>query len=742
MVKRCFAVFPVIAICCLCLFAACGGRRDGSIEDPLKLKHGRGVFQGNRPNPGYVQQLERRSMLRIAAENARIVSGSEIPWRNAGSSTEPDELLRYADTWLKVNPTTMLAGTRRTVFDHLSDTTIATIMREVSARGVYVAPARGAGSLWAFDKKEAVTGEDVVTYDFSTVAGSERDYGRLISRMIDNKGLVGMDLIPAAVGIGPDFFLAACNVREYPGIFCMMEVPQPMWKELPVVEVEWGRTALTMEQTAPFMSKGILPHAMRDDYSFLGKKAGWATTGEIPGIDGNKRRWIYRYYETPDMPVLNWDDPSQAAHRILSGSAVIQVGMQGQSLIGLNFEAFQGLEASKDDPGPQGMFSIEPALTASQSLSREIRRYGSWSWLRDNNLTISAIGSFLGTGTNFVTDNIFSPSAEHALLTGDAGYLKFMADKLIATKIDTRKLVHAGPAEEGLSYAMPHLNYLSYVENDPKAAQMLSKVMTEIQASVEGLASPLLSDDNTLFVTDTAIAAMAIGLSPFDVPVDKGEEVAKGHALLIFFRAMQPGVLMLNGQDLAGTLPLHYSSMSSSAEAWDIGRASRGSYALSTSAGALVVSDTGVPKSKTVYPYADYQAHQPQSFISHIGSFLRARTTSGLANGRLEARLQTRHPGLIALATRMPDQKSIVLSICNFSRDQVAETIYINELPGYADVIGKSLKIGGMGRYVVNSKSISVTLQPWEGVALYLGDAPKGLTSVKSEPINFNRKKK
>ena len=122
--------------------------------------------------------------------------------------------------------------------------------------------------------------------------------------------------------------------------------------------------------------------------------------------------------------------------------------------------------------------------------------------------------------------------------------------------------------------------------------------------------------------------------------------------------------------------------------------------------------------------------------------YLRARTASGVANGKLEARLPTKHKGLVALATRLPDQKSIVLNICNFSRSTVTETVYINELPGYADVIKEALPIGGLGDYVINNKSVSVTLKPWEGIALYLGDAPQGLTKVDSPPINFDRQKK
>lgn len=413
-----------------------------------------------RADPGYLQYLERNSMFTKSSEMAKVVSGSELAWRSPGSAGTPDELLSFADIWLAVHPLTILTSSRSSTFAQLNDPAIWPILRESGIRGLFVAPTQGSGALWAKNPTGIDTGEDVVQYAFSRAAGSDDQYRALMSKVIDNQGLLGSDLIPAATGLGPDFFLAARNVREYPGIYCMVDIPQDLWQHLPEVHSEWDTAALAPDQIEALNGKGLLPKAMRDTSTAVGRGGGWAATGEVRGVDGNTRRWVYRYYGSPKYAVLNWEDPSKTANRILSGGAVQQVGLRGQALIGLRLEAFQGLEAAPDKPARNAALNMEPALTAATSLSREIRRYGGWSWVRDDNLPLTAVADFLRSGTDFIYDSAFSPAAEHALLTGDTTLANFMADEILRLNVDSRRLVHTTPAQDGINYSLPYLRYL------------------------------------------------------------------------------------------------------------------------------------------------------------------------------------------------------------------------------------------------------------------------------------------
>ncbi|MDR1360028.1 MAG: hypothetical protein LBJ82_03510 [Deltaproteobacteria bacterium] len=710
-----------------------------------------------RADPGYIQQLERKSMLNRAAETAKVVTGSELAWRAPAGYEGPDAMLGLADIWVSIHPLTFLSSARRTVFEQLGESSIWPIFREIGARGIYVAPIFGSGELWS-GRAPGGLGDDMVQFSFAPAAGQESHYRRLMHGVIDNQNLLGSDLTPAATGIGPDFFLAARNYREFPGIYCIIEIPRQFWPLLPKAPSAWEGAPLSEQQIASLNAAKLLPLAMRLELSFPEGRSGWAATGEIVGIDAVTRRWAYRYFKDPQHPVLNWEDPTRAASRILSSSVVQQVGIWGQAFIGLRLDAFHGLEAvpsgqiplrtpgedaveeSYSGENSPGEFFIEPALPAAQSLSREIRRYGGWSWLRGDALPLPALREFLRAGTDFVQDAAFSPAAEHALLTGDASLLRFMADEVLRLKIDTRRMVQTMPAEEGLNYALPHLRWLAAGPGGETAAALLNRTLNELEG-ILAKQSPVPFADGVLYTTGTGLAALALGL-PLDAPESPGgpphpsvredldrairdkEKILAGvHTLLIFFKAMQPGALMLTGQDIVGALPLSWSSLADSAAGWDVRAAARGGYALTSSGAGLIVSPQGLPRATALYPPADRQVLQEDSFLRRVGSFLRLRSQLGIARGAVIARLPTSGQGSIALLSRMSGQERYLLSVCNFSRSRVRESLSLDSLPGTDKLNARITPLGThSANYVLDNSTLVLELGGWEGKAFFIGD--------------------
>ncbi|MDR0339429.1 MAG: hypothetical protein LBH65_04030 [Desulfovibrio sp.] len=680
-----------------------------------------------RADPGYLQHLERFSMLAESSEMAKVVSGSELAWKSSGTGGA-DGLLNFADTWLLVHPMTLLTTSRSTAFSQLAESEIWPILREAGVKGLYVAPVQGGGSVWAKERQSVDTGDDVVQYDFSRVAGDDDQYKRLMSRVIDNNGLLGSDLVPAATGLGPDFFLAARNVREYPGIYCMVEIPEELWPNLPEVASEWSGEALKQTQIDALNAKGLLPQAMRDESLPLARSGGWAATGVVRGLDGNNYRWVYRYYKNPEYAVLNWEDPSQTAHRILSGSAIRQVGLQGQALVGLRFEAFQGLEPDPDTHSSSGTISVEPALTAAQSMSREIRRYGGWSFLRDDNLSLRHVGDFTASGADFVFDSVFSPAAEHALLTGETDLACFMADEMLRLGIDGRRLVHVSPAQDGLNYALPYLSHLAGTGGGDKATAFQQSVQRAMRTKASQI-SPAPVNGNYLYATGAGLAALALNLTKAETAQAKEADIAAGHSLLIFFKAMQPGVMMLAGQDLSGVLPVQWGALSGQP---DVEASAGGGYGLTSSSAGRPVSTMGAPRAPHLYPPADVQVHQKGSFITRIGAFMKARAQYGIAKGKLSARPATKGRGSIALLTRLPDGQSYLLSVCNFSRKSVEETITLEDMP--ASALARVTVVGAGGSHAVSGKKVTVSLGPWQGRALVLGGGSKNAARAALDP--------
>lgn len=659
--------------------AACSGKRPPRDTAAPGAESGQGTVVSTgarRADPGYLQYLERLSMLGNQTELARVVSGSQLAWMKPGDTPFPDPLLGLADTWLAINPLTMLPEGKKSVFATLASPQSWQVIGRAKVGGVYLSPVNGAGGLWAYNRKASSKGDDVIQYSFSESAGTEEEYFRLLSSANTNKKLLGLDLTPATTGMGPDFFLAARFHRQYTGLYCMIEVPPQLWPALPPVSDQWRGEALSDGQTAELTQQGFLPKALVQDY-FPGSQGnsqasgqtnaragGWAATGEIHGVDGAARRWVYRFHGSPDRPVLNWEDPSATARRVLSGSAIRSVGMLGGALVGMRLEGLYGLDAAP--AMPQKRFNPAPADGAAVALSREVRRYGGWSWLVDE-IPLSQVAALMPKGPDFFLDHIFSPAVEHALLTGSTQLLEHLTDDALILGLDMRRFVHATAGERGVSYVLPHLSdvasggTVSSISRK-QAAELRTNVLAEAQNAVyaSNLGSKLGQDlpplkDRHLNTTPAGVAALALGAGNADsVTPDMMERVRDGNLLQIFFRAMLPGLLLISGQDIAGSLPLSWYAMADSSAGWDVALASRGAYSFSRSLQDTAVTAQGVPRAKTIYPPADVQIHEENAFITMLGDILAIRTKLGIAAGSLHGRFVTMAPSCFAMAVILP----------------------------------------------------------------------------------------
>jgi trehalose synthase len=500
----------------------------------------------------------------------------------------------------------------------------------------------------------------------------------------------------------------------------MVEIPDEDWKLLPEVNTEAEGAVLGPAQVETLDRQGLLPKSMRDELSPLSRVGGWAVTGPVRGVDGISRRWVYRYYLNPMYAVLNWEDPSQTAHRILSGSAVNQVGLQGQALIGLRFEAFQGLEPVVEGGGSGKAFSIEPARTAAQSMGREISRYGAWSWVRDDGLPLNVLGDFLASGVDYIFDSVFSPASEHALLTGDAEAARFTADEALRLGVDFSRLVHVMPAQDGINYALPSLAGAG----SEKAVALRDAVRAAMRAAA-GKNAQAPVQDNRLYATGPSLAAMALNAEPASAVKD----IQNGHALLIFFKAMQPGLLMLAGQDLCGVLPLPREALDNDRNSPE--DALRGGYGLGSVSSMRAVSTMGTARAPQLYPPPDVQVHGKDSFLHKIGAFLRPRRDYGIGRGHLAARPATKEKGSIALVTRLPEGNGLLLALSNFSRSTVTEVIDLSGIPGAEQLSSRVTPVVAGGAWSLSGKRVTVTLGPWQGTALVLGAGATGASEKK-----------
>lgn len=679
----------------------------------------------SRADPGYIQYLEKLSMLGQSVDMARIVSGSNLSWRSPASPPDPDGMLRLADAWISVHPYTLLVEGNKGAFSELSNPKLWSVMNSMGARGLYVAPTSIAGAVWAYDRKNTSNGEDIIQYNFSDTAGKESEYRRMLTGANKHQSVLGLDMAPAATGLGPDFFLAARWHRDYAGVYCMVEIDKQFWPLLPEVESQWMGKALNSKELAGLHEKGVLPMSLAQDSQVTGADRGWAVTGLINGIDGNSRRWAYRYYYSPDRPVLNWEDPSATAKRILSGSAVREVGMLGGALLGLNLEPFQGLEAGTPPSG----YSGEPAIAAANSIGREVRRYGGWTWLRDE-LPLTHIADFASDGPDFIYDSALSPGVEHALLTGDATLLRYMIDELARLKIDFKHLVHSSASQDGISYSMPHLLDAAAREDTPgvlsgsEAAGLRARIMSELKEHAGDGSHKVPVKNDSLMTTSAGLALLALGVRDQEqITPELKIEAANGLLLINFFKAMQPGIYMISGQDLVGALPLGWKAMVDNLEDWDTALTTRGAYGLLRTSGSLMVTRQGVARTDTLFGAVDEQIYTPKSFVSELGSILKARSRIGLPRATFLGRLRTSGAGSVALLHRLPDEGGHMVVIANFSRGKVNESLDISSFKEEMGSLGKVENImDNNNRPTLDGRHLNVSLGPWKGMAILINN--------------------
>ena len=437
----------------------------------------------------------------------------------------------------------------------------------------------------------------------------------------------GGELPPAHTGMGPDFFLALRSVRDYPGLYAMAEVPGELWPLLPEVK-EHEQAALSPAQTAALAARGVMaPALVQDAPGFLPMPRGWAATGPVTGVDGVKRRWIYRWAEQPARPVLHWDDPSGAARRIMEAGLIRQAGLLHQVLVGLRAAAWMGLDALSSDsvPGEE----LEPGLSAVRTLARNAHRYGAALLLEDA-LPMEKLALLQRSGPDFCFDSVLFPALEQSLLEQNALPVKRSLRRSLRLGIDHRALWR------GTADGLPRPSARTLLPLMPEGWERLL-------LPADGSKEPRLNAPT--------LAAMAAGVPPGKRPESALlPAVRDAHMLQIAVRAFLPGLLMLSGSDLSGGLP--------QGEDWP---ATPPLWQLQT----LPASRQGLPSGYPLY------RHLPASegMEEPLARMLRARMSTDIASAALIDVPSCGSDAALAAVSALPNGGHLVF-FGNFSAEQ------------------------------------------------------------------------
>lgn len=656
-----------------------------------------------RADPGQAQWLEKQSMFYASGELAKVVSGSNISWLASPVAGTHQALFDHASVWLMVDPTALVSNGEQGAFSTLRSTAFWQAMQSNNIRGLYLAPMMTSGSVWSGSYYIMDDRDDPVSFGFSDAAGSEKEYFSLLQTANQHQAIIGSHILPAATGIGPDFFLAARNLRQYPGLYCMVEVPENMWDKLPEAKSEWDVKALQADQVNALSSAGLFPAQFEQEAMRL--PGGWAATGEVRGLDGQLRRFAYRYYGSPRRAVLNFSDPSAAARRVISGSIVRGIGELGFAFAGTSFLPLTGL--SPYDPSLSGRAALEPGLGAASDVGQEIRRYGGWSWNRDS-LPISMLKEYMEQRVDFTKDSILSPGAEHALITGNATLLRASLDQMKTLNLDASRLVHSLPGHEGVNY-----------NTDLAGAK---------EAYAELLKFPGVSNllkDGYLRASGAGLAAIAAGHSASDdLSEQQKSHIQKGQQALAFFMAAQPGLFMVPAYDAMGALPSGWLAKETFSHDVDDDQTLPSGVALLGEKRKSLMSSKGIMAMPTLYPGIDNQSFDPKSFFVYLGKLSTMRDETGVAGGKYLGRVLVSGKGTVVLATELPNDQGILLAATNFSQNPSNETLRFSAIPGQeagkARPQGKIIDAFTGQSLGASEGSVSISLSGWGSKAIWL----------------------
>lgn len=419
-----FLVCLTLALLALSLFA-CRPPKSGAPTIP-------------RPQPGYTAWLEKQSMAAQADKLIAQVSQTERIWMYSGQGAPISALLQAAPQWLELS-SLKLPGDP---FFSRIERELPQIL-ETGLQGLYLGPLGEDQAHWQLNEKIKLEGSGLpASLDLDPRLGDEKDFAHL-EETVESAGLeLGADLLQALSSLGPDFFLQARNAAGHGGLYAMLELPQNLWPELPKASSEWAGEPVSAAQLSALASAGLVPEALYRDRRPWGPKAGWAVTGEVLGIDGKLRRWLYRYEREPQYPVFLWQDPAGLARRIFSAAVIQQTGFWRIPLTGLRLSALMGLEPddnSTQDPAKLHSKGASPGLEALNLLTDQIHRYGGWAMQADP-LPLELVELVLAGNCDFCREDFTEELVLKAVKNEDANDLLALYSSWLKKDVDLRRL--------------------------------------------------------------------------------------------------------------------------------------------------------------------------------------------------------------------------------------------------------------------------------------------------------------
>jgi trehalose synthase len=673
----------------------------------------------------YIRWLVERSMLHQAELAARHYAGQGELWQHPYALPRPRAASALAPVWFTAYPPSQITGPGESVLQSLGDPELWRVFRDIGIGGMHTGPMKRAGGIRGREYTPTVDGNfDRISSEIDPAFGTEAQYRAMVRHAGDNAAVIIGDVIPGHSGKGADFRLAERRYRDYPGLYHMVEIRPADWVLLPSVpagkdSANLGRAAVDALKARGYIV-GQLPRTIF--YEPGVKETDWSATDAVVGADGTTRRWVYLHYFKEGQPTFNWLDPTFAAPRLVAGDAIHSLAILGERMLRLDANGFLGIEMGPKN-GPAWSEGHPLSVTANQLIAGLVRKLGGYTF-QELNLTLEDTKAMSLGGADLSYDFVTRPAYHHALVTGDASFLRLMLDLQRAYQVAPGTLIHALQNHDELTLELVHFwtqhkdTMFSFRGRPVKGGALRDTIRAEMHQRLLGLAAPYnLKAANGISCTTATVAAAALGISDLrHLTGAERRDIQRAHLLLALFNAMQPGVFALSGWDLVGALTLPAESVKDLIAEGDTRWVNRGAYDLLGKHPSVTTSSSELPRAQALYGPLPEQLARPDSFASELGRMLRVRAKYRIHESEQVELPSVRARGLVVMVHRLPADGGIQVTAVNFARAAVREAVTIKTAP--ADGMVTDLLAGKPLGKLGAARRLSLALGPHEGQVL------------------------
>jgi len=682
---------------------------------------------GSRSDESYIAWLVERSMLHEAELTARRYSGQGSLWQHPYANPQPRAASALASVWFTAYPASHITRPGDSVLHGLGDPELWRLFREIGITAVHTGPMKRAGGLRGREYTPTVDGNfDRISSEIDPGFGTEDEYKAMVRRAGDSGAVVIGDIIPGHSGKGADFRLAERGYRDYPALYHMVEIQPKDWNVLPAVPA--GKDSINLEPAAVDQLKargyivGQLPRTIF--YEKNVKETDWSATDAVAGSDGKIRRWVYLHYFKEGQPTFNWLDPAFAAQRLVAGDALHSLGTLGERMLRLDANGFLGIEIGPND-GRAWSEGHPLSVTSNQLIAGLVRKLGGFTF-QELNLTLEDIKAMSQGGADLSYDFVTRPAYHHALVTGDAEFLRLMLALQKTYQIDPAGLIHALQNHDELTLELVHFwtrhkdATFTFRGKRLKGSELRELIRAEIRGHLLGTAAPYnLEAANGVSCTTATVIAAALGIRDVSRLTDgERHDIQRAHLLLAMYNAMQPGVFALSGWDLVGALTLPAESVKTLLADGDTRWINRGAYDLLGHGSGAPRSSAGLPRAPALYGALPEQLQRAGSFARQLKNMLRVRAEYRINESEQVDVPAVKARGLLVMVHRLAAGKGTQVTAINFGRTPVRETVAVKTAPPAGSVrdILADKALGALGA----GGQLPLALGPHEGRVLLI----------------------